>query len=181
LFAAIELRVNDYSSVQRKSLHGQVIGQIGCFARGGTCVRAALRVNSTRQFRRRRRGPSGAHLLPLSPLRCSAASHLSRSRHLLPREKSTLALRDGGTGSWVGCVLRQTTILGKVAECVSAAQGVVAGARAALWPGVADPATVAPWLGFSRKRLAGSLPTLRSGSGREYCSNRGRGAGRRGE
>ena len=46
LFAAIELRANDYSSVIRKSLHGQVIGQIGCFAKGGTCVRAALRVNS---------------------------------------------------------------------------------------------------------------------------------------
>jgi hypothetical protein len=44
-FAAIELRANDYSSVIRKSLRGQAIGQIGCFARGGTCVRAALRVN----------------------------------------------------------------------------------------------------------------------------------------
>ena len=50
LFAAIELRANDYSSVIRKSLHGQVIGQIGCFARGGTCVRAVL-ANRTRQFR----------------------------------------------------------------------------------------------------------------------------------
>ena len=38
LFAAIELRANDYSSDIRKSLRGQVIGQIGCFMRGGTCV-----------------------------------------------------------------------------------------------------------------------------------------------
>ena len=63
-------------------------------------MRAALRVNRTRQFRRRWRGPGEAHLLPLSPLRCSAAPHLSRSRHLLPREKSTLALRDGAPGRW---------------------------------------------------------------------------------
>ena len=49
-FAAIELRANDYSSVIRKSLRGQVIGQIRCFARGGVPVRAALRVNRTRQF-----------------------------------------------------------------------------------------------------------------------------------
>src|SRR6202789_2555710 len=88
------------STVIRKSSHGQMIGQIGCFQWGGTCVRAALRVNRTRQFRGRRRGPFEAHLLPLSPLRFSAAPHLSRSRHLLPKEKSTLALRDGAPGRW---------------------------------------------------------------------------------
>ena len=32
---------------------------------------------------------------------CMAAPHLSRSRHLLPREKSTLALRDGAWGNTV--------------------------------------------------------------------------------
>jgi hypothetical protein len=56
-FATIELRANDYSSVIRKSLYGQVIGQIGCFARGGTCVRA-LRVNREHQFCRRWKGAS---------------------------------------------------------------------------------------------------------------------------
>ena len=103
LFAAIELRVDDYSSDIRKSLRGKVIGQIGCFARGGyLCARCFARQPNA-SFRQRRRGPGEAHLLPLSPLRCSAAPHLSRSRHLLPREKSRLALPDGGTGSLVGC------------------------------------------------------------------------------
>ena len=41
-FAAIELRANDNSSVNRKSLRGQAIGQIGCFARGGVPVCAIL-------------------------------------------------------------------------------------------------------------------------------------------
>ena len=59
LCAGTELRVNDYSSVLRKSLHSQVIGQFGCFARGGTCVRA-LRVNRSHQFCRKWKGPNEA-------------------------------------------------------------------------------------------------------------------------
>jgi hypothetical protein len=113
-FAAIELRVNDYSSVIRKSLRGQAIGQIGCFARRGTCVRAALRVKRTRQFRLSWRGPGEARLLPLSPLRRSAAPRLSRSRHLLAREKSTLALRDGPPGRWWDAIEWKAWLFGTV-------------------------------------------------------------------
>jgi hypothetical protein len=58
-FATIELRINDYSSVLHKSLRGQVIGKIGCFERGGTCVRA-LGVNREHQFCRKWQGPTEA-------------------------------------------------------------------------------------------------------------------------
>ncbi len=46
LFAAIELRGNDYSSVTRKSLHGQEIGQIGCFVGGLLVCAPSSRINS---------------------------------------------------------------------------------------------------------------------------------------
>ena len=69
LFAAMELRANDYSSGIRKSLRGQVIGQIGCFMRGGTCV--ALLCASTAGVREGHMGAtarslSGGHLRSVS-------------------------------------------------------------------------------------------------------------------
>src|ERR1700679_1063029 len=108
-FAAIELRANDYSSVIRKSLRGQAMGQIGCFARRGTCVHAALRVKRMRQCLSSR-GPGEARLLPLSPLRRSAAPHLSRSR----QEKSTLALRHGAPGRWWDAIEWKAWLFGTV-------------------------------------------------------------------
>jgi hypothetical protein len=64
LFAAIELRANDYSSDIRKSLCGQAIGQIGYFAGGGTCVRAILAYQFHRAWKCR--GRSGNQTPTLS-------------------------------------------------------------------------------------------------------------------